>query len=714
MNQQKQRVELFVDGISCAHCTQTISRFLKDHGAEDIFVDLGRSRVSFTYNHASLNFPSLTQISASFLQMGFKVLQQAPAEKLSGTYTVLEIRAIIAIIFSIPLLLHMFLSWPILHSPWFQLSMLLPVLYVGFKQLLPSAIGSIKARAANMDVLILLGCLAALTYSLSGLVLGLGHQFMFFETAATIIAAVLLGNVLEQRALKSTSSSMIDLYSIQPKTALRLTNSKEGQNNEAEKIEQIDFKQIAINDILVVNQGDRVPVDGTITQTGSNVLNEVSLDESLLTGESRPIEKTIGDKLTAGSIVIKGNLYMRADAIGADTVLSKIIRLIEDAQGSKPSIQRLSDKISSIFIPLVMGISLLTFLLNLILGLGFQDALLRAIAVLVVACPCAMGLATPTAIIVGLGNAARKGIVIKGASILEELGRIKLFAFDKTGTLTEGNFVVSNLNVIERNESQIRSIVLALAQRSSHPISKSLALIFAHSTPWPLKEVKELNGLGVEGSDEAGSRFKLGSKKLVSNDSAHDLYLLENDRLICTIDIEDRLREDALQMIQKLNHLKIKTALVSGDRDSVCQKVAERLGIKEIYSEQTPAQKVALISKLSAKEPCAFVGDGINDAAALSVASVGISLGSATAQAIDSAQVVLLGNKLNSIVKLKSISSLTLSTIKQNLFWAFFYNILTIPLAAMGYLSPTIAAFSMVFSDLIVVANSIRLGFRMR
>ncbi len=473
----------------------------------------------------------------------------------------------------------------------------------------------------------------------------------------------------------------------------------------------MDVEEIQVGDILQINEGDSIPLDGKIIEGNGSV------DESMLTGESIPIDKKKGDNVVGASTLLSGNIQLEVRATGNETVLNKLIELVKTAQQDKPSIQRLADKISAIFVPVVLLISVLTLTISiLVFDISFQQALMNSIAVLVISCPCAMGLATPTAVMVGVGRVAKNGILIKGGQTLELFAGIKNIVFDKTGTLTSGAFKIKSINYLESDEARVNSLVFNLEQHSSHPIAKSIVEQLDHydrrnSLPKFVK-IEEHKGSGIIAEDEKGNNFQIGSFALASHltkDASHDVYLLENDKVIATIDIGDEIKESASESIKYLKSQGIESIILSGDKNEKVAAVANQLGIDQYYSEQLPEQKLSLIESLSSKEPTAMVGDGINDAPALAKATIGVSMSDASQVAIQSAQIVLLKGKLESLTQAFAISKHTLLTIKQNLFWAFAYNIVAIPIAAMGFLNPMWGALFMAFSDVVVIGNSIRL-----
>ncbi len=692
-------VNLTVEGMHCVNCAQTVEKSLRALGLETVSVD-------FASSQASVVLPSsigVDVVHAAIERAGFRVT--GPQASLAPTpwYAKLESLFVFCLLWTVPLMAHMFIDAPILHDPWFQFCLATPVFLVGLVYFGKSALGALRAGTSNMDVLIIVGVIAAYAYSTIGMLLHLGHGYLFFETAATIITIVLFGNVLEKRAIRRTTSAIQELSRLQTGTARKIVG-----DGPIDKVFEIDASEVIEGDNLLVNTGDRVPADGII------VSGDALVDESMISGESVPVEKQKGNPVVGGTIVFKGSFRMRATAIGEKSVLASIIRLVREAQTKRPQIQRLGDLVSSYFVPAVALIAVTTFGLSLwYLDLGFQESLLRAIAVLVVACPCAMGLATPTAVMVGLGKAARSGILVKGGDTLEQCAAIQKIIFDKTGTLTTGRFQIEKIDVFARDLDFVRSALVALEQHSSHPIARSLLSAFAGQKPLPLHDVQEIKGLGISGFHER-TQLRVGSKLILPKPLAqeYDLHLFEDETLVAGVKISDEVKPFGLETINQLRERHIAPVLLSGDRKEKCQTVARVLGISEIYAEQQPEDKVTVIERIEKSMPAAFVGDGINDAPSLSRSRVGISLSTATQAAIESAHVVLLRGELEQIVKLVDISRATLRTIKQNLFWAFFYNVLMIPMAAMGLLTPTLAAFSMAFSDVVVILNSLRLKAR--
>jgi Cu+-exporting ATPase len=576
-----------------------------------------------------------------------------------------------------------------------------------------SGFKSLKSGVPNMDVLIFIGSTSAFVYSVIAMWMYSGtmelHKYLFFETTATIITLVLLGNVFEHRSVKQTTTALRDLGAIQPNKA-KIVGLQLGK----ETITEIDYKDIMVGAILQVNTGDKIPVDGEI------ISGDASIDEAMITGESIPVDKSIADKVIGGTIVVSGSVRMRAESVGNETILAKIIELVKKAQQNKPDIQKLGDKISAIFVPVVLGLSIVTFIVNYFFvdfhSLNvLKESIMRSIAVLVISCPCAMGLATPTAVMVGIGRAAKMGILIKGGSTLEEFAKVKNIVFDKTGTLTTGNFKIKNIDTFnDVSENEVKDILFQTEQHSSHPIAKSIVtelkgIVISRK----LSNIKEEKGLGMSANDSDGAAYTVGSYRIASHltlDDMHSIYILKNNQLVATVDLQDEVKTNAKQLITGMQEAGLTTYMMSGDSKIKCESLAKELGINKTYSELLPSEKLEEIEKLVNSQPTAMVGDGVNDAPALAKATVGVSLSNATQVAIQSAQIVLLkSNDLAILNKAYLISKHSLITIKQNLFWAFFYNIIAIPLAAAGFLSPMVAALAMAFSDVIVIGNSIRL-----
>lgn len=677
----------------CNNCALSVHKLLEKKGFHDISVDFASEEVKFTTD----NDDSIKDAIKSIQGLGYKVVEDASTHK-ENFYEKIENKLIFCAIFTAPLLLAMLLPWHFLHDPIVQLILCLPVFAVGCLHFGKSAWNSLKGGVPNMDVLIFIGSSAAFIYSLVGTIEGLGMNYQFYETSATIITLVLLGNLFEKRSVTQTTSAVKDLVKIQLVNANRIVNGQ---------IEVISAKEVRPGDTLIVNTGDKIPVDGDVLS------GNASVNESMLTGESVPVEKGKYDKVIGGTIVEHGNITMMATKVGSNTVLSQIIELMKKAQAAKPRVQRLGDKVAAVFVPAVILISIVTYALTYFVGhAGMQRALMNAIAVLVISCPCAMGLATPTAVMVGLGRAAKNGILIKGGDTIESVTHAKYVVFDKTGTLTTGKFKVNNM-VVEGHAviELVRGIVMAIEERSNHPIARSLVAELK-SLPQQkviLRAVSEEKGLGMRAEDVEGNHYFLGSSKMKDSDGMFNIALYKNHSLLAQIELDDEIKPQSMQLIAALKNMGIVPVLLSGDKQSRCEKVAKAIGIHEVHGEKLPSEKLTVIDVYKNKGETVMVGDGINDAPALTQADIGISMNDSSQVAIQSAKVILLNTDLFSLVKFLQISRHTLLTIKQNLFWAFAYNVVAIPIAAMGFLSPMIGALAMAFSDVVVIGNSLRL-----
>ncbi len=702
------RIDWTVEGMTCANCAANINRYLEGLGLEDVQVNFSTKEVRFRIPEGK--DIDLKEVEQGLAKMGYRVVH---ADDEHTTFWTLERKLLFSALLTAPLLLNhllMVAGTPIraLEDPWVQLALCLPVYVLGFVHFGRSAWGSLKGGVPNMDVLIFIGSTAAFIYSLVGTFIG-NPDYIFYETAATIITLVLAGNYMEHRAVQQTTSAIMELSRLQVETARKLMPSG--------AVVTIPHDEVQVGDVLLVNEGDRIPTDGEVLE------GEVLVDESMLTGESVPVHKRPGDRVIGGSIVVEGQLEMTARAVGADTVLARMIELVKTAQQDKPSIQRLADRISAVFVPVVVTIALITFFGGwLVFSLSAKQALMNAIAVLVISCPCAMGLATPTAVMVGVGRMARQGILVKGGATVETFAHVRQFVFDKTGTLTTGRFRLAEVEVFGESQDKdaLLNLIWQLEQRSSHPVARSLVAELEGRVSGQnhlFAEVDERRGLGMVARSTDGHEWRLGSAALaaeagVTVPADYNLYLVRDGELVAALRIEDELKPDARAVIAALKARGCKAVLLSGDRREKVEAMARAVGIEEWYAEQLPEQKLAVIERLSAKEPTAMVGDGINDAAALARATVGVALSDGSNAAIESAQVVLLKGRLSHLVTAWDLAHLTLRTIKENLFWAFAYNVVAIPVAAMGYLNPMWGALFMAFSDVVVIGNSIRLRRR--
>ena len=709
------RTKVEVKGMTCASCAQGISRQLLKEGLKDVEIDFEAGIVEVKLE----NNITIKQLIDIINRLGYTAkLPGMPANdhgfSLYDLTNKLENKLIIALVFTVPLLLHMFVHFSLLHNPVFQMICCIPVFFIGYIHFGKSALGSIKAGHPNMDVLVMLGSGAAFVYSLYGTIFLYGKpesdQFLFYETSATIITFLLLGNLIEKRSLKKTQSAVEELTKIQPIKAHKIDNPL----TQHEQIREVPADHLHINDLILIQHGERVPADGLIYEGGG------VMDESMMTGESLPVNKGINDLVLAGTILMEGNLKVIVQKVSGETVLSRMIEMVKKSVSRKPAIQRTGDKVSEVFVPSVVILSILVFLYYIVLtDVETSTALLRSIAILVISCPCAMGLATPTAVAVGIGRSARNGILIKGGDTLERLSNIDMIVFDKTGTLTTGKIRLKD-EIFFKEPAFAKSLTGILEQYSSHPFAKLLAELYSNEMAarrLQFEEIKEIPGQGVKAREKGSQQsYFIGTKEFaMANDAPDDfqVYLTDGNETLAVWSFEDTLRPEAIEVIAFLKQSGLKTVLLSGDKQVVCENIAATTGIDTIYSDKLPHEKAILIGELSKNHNIAMVGDGINDAAALASSSVGIAMGGGADISIKTAEIVLLGKKdLNSLIAARNLSQMTLTTIRQNLAWALAYNLVAIPLAGMGYLSPIIASLSMAFSDVVVIGNSLRLHFR--
>jgi P-type Cu+ transporter len=693
-----------VEGMDCANCALAITKYLEKQGMQQVKVNPVVGDVVFDLVEAG-NKESLQK---GIERLGYKVVQETAAAttKVQSQSVNKFLRYTLwCLPFTLVLMLHMLDPWVHVHwlmNGWVQFALCLPVFLIGMSYFGKSAWNSIRNGVPNMNVLVAIGATAAFGYSLIGTIAHWGHDFLFYETAATIITLVFLGNYMEEASIHKTQSALQKLAKKQTVMATMIAFDDQHQE-QLFPIENIHLKN---GDLVLIKSGEQVPTDCKI------LWGQASVNESIITGESLPVEKKAKDLLVGGSLMADGNVKAIVTAEAKHSVLSNIIDLVKKAQGDKPPVQLMADRISAIFVPAVLIIALLTFIGNYIYLESFTPALMRSIAVLVIACPCAMGLATPAAIAVGLGRAARQGILFRNARSLEQFKDIQQIVFDKTGTLTTGNFSIRGYSILDANISDdvFKRIVYSLEKYSNHPIAQCITRAWKTKDLVRWNKVEEQKGIGMYAVDATGDRWMAGSQKIASTQAGgHNIYITRNEQLIGWIDVEDEIRPEAKEVVAYFQNQGIKTILLSGDRKEHCARLAEHLGIQAYMAEQSPQEKLSTIAALTASKPTAMVGDGINDAPALAKATVGISLSDASQVAMQTADVVLMNNGLAQLPLAIGLGKHTYITIKQNLFWAFIYNLIAIPVAAFGFLNPAIAALTMGLSDVILAINSVRL-----
>ncbi|MEO7714595.1 MAG: heavy metal translocating P-type ATPase [Capsulimonas sp.] len=718
---------LDIQGMHCASCVGRIERMLgKVPGVEHADVNLATNRARVTYDPGQATMDAMV---AAVEKAGFgasPVTSKRPQVEDVPKRDAALVNLIGSAVLTLPVLVLSMtgMTAPSMEkmgqTPWmlWTFALLTAIVVFGFgRQFFAGAWSALRhGGASTMDTLVAIGSSAAYFYSLAELFTA-GHPQTYFETSATIVTLILMGRWLEGRARRRATDAIRSLAALAPKTAYLV--GSDGSERE------IPLDQIQPGDVLRVRPGEKIAVDGVVTEGNS------SIDEAMLTGESMPVDKATGDSVIGGTINVAGSLLYQATATGDATVLAQMVRMVEEAQGSKAPVQRLADSVSAVFVPAVLGIALLTFLVWFFaLHAGVAGALAPAVAVLVIACPCALGLATPTAIMVGTGRGATLGVLIKNGEALERAHQIGRVVFDKTGTVTEGRPVVTDIVIYgDWKRGEMLNLAAAAERPSEHPLARAIvAQADAEGLPGTSREFISLPGLGVRATVD-GRAVLVGTVGLfeesgvpLRDDVTGDLARLEAEgktAMLVAVDggvagivaVADTVRPGAKEALARLASMGISVALLTGDSPRVAQAVASELGIADVRAGVRPDGKVAALREWRADgdRPIAMVGDGVNDAPALAQADLGIAMGRAADAAMEAADVTLLRADLNGVADAIALSRTTMKIIRQNLFWAFIFNIVGIPMAAFGLLSPMIAALAMAFSSVTVVTNSLRL-----
>ena len=730
------KIILRIEGMSCSACSNGLEKYLnKQEGIKSASVNLVMANALIEFDE---NVLDQKKIEAFVKQAGFKSLgiynnqiEEHRNKREKITFILFGMLAIILLYISMG---HM-LGLPIIskldmHESPMAYAIVLFVLTTMFLiygfDIIKNGVKNIIHKAPNMDTLVTIGVISSYIYSVYGMIMILRGNYhyvenLYFESSAIVIFFIKLGRYVDSISKDKTKEAIKKLVQITPNTAIVKVNGEE---------KEVTLDEINKGDIVICHAGGKIAVDGEIIE------GKAHLDETFITGESKPVSKTVGNKVIAGSINYDGYLEYKAEKIGKESTISEIVRLVVEATNTKAPIARVADTVSGYFVPVVIILAIITFVIYLLLGLGFNNAINTFVTVLVVACPCALGLATPLAIVVSEGMCAENGILVKKSEILENAQKVNTIVFDKTGTLTYGNLKIANIfNYSDLENGQLLKIVGSVESKSNHPISKAFVDYLKENKIELLEvqEFKDISGYGITGKID-NEEIVLGNAKIldlfnIENNHLEDekklaengnsiVYVVRNKSIIAIIGVNDIVRENAKKVIDRLNKNKIETIMLTGDNQKTADIIAESIGISNVISNVLPSQKSEIIKKLKEdNKKVMMCGDGINDSPALANADIGVSINSGTDIAMDSADVILMNDDLNRILDLIQISKKTIKNIKQNLFWAFFYNSLMIPVS-MGVLkpigisiNPMIAGFTMVISSLTVILNALRLKY---
>jgi len=724
---------LKITGMHCASCARIVEKNLsKEQGIKSAEVNFATEKAEIKYDSSIINPDKIRKI---VIDSGYNVVDNFSEEKNDTKRQkekAMKIELIVSSILTFPVFIRMFWMWMIpgeflgvSMTNWVQHNLSFLVVFIFGWQFHSTAFKQLIKKQASMDTLVSLGTLAAHLYSVWAM---FNNQHVYFESSATITSLILLGKFMELKSKNRASRAMEKLLELSAKKAIVLLDGKEIET---------DVDVIELNNIVVIKPGEKIALDGEI------IFGETSIDESMLTGESLPVNKKIGDKIYSGTININGIIHLRVTKKSGETMLSQIIKTVEEAQNFKAPIQKLADKISGIFVPIVIIISLITFVGWMIATKNFEISMINAVAVLIIACPCALGIATPIAIMVGTSVGSNNGILIKSGENFEKAKKVDAVAFDKTGTLTEGKPTVTE--IFSNNESweienkksitdpllqKIIKIGGSLAKNSNHPISKAIFNVSQEKNIElaTMENFTEILGKGVSASCQTHkTKLFLGNLVLLKENNLVDentekmikkyqdkpgtiSFVVHGGIVLGGFIIKDRIKKSAKEAIQKIKSLNLEPILISGDNRITTKAVAKELGIEKYFSEVLPQDKQKEIKKIQAMgKKIIFVGDGINDAPSLIQADLGIAMGSGTDIAKESGDIIIIKNDPLKVYEAIKLSQKTFAIIKQNLFWAFFYNVLAIPLAVAGMVNPMIGALAMAFSDVTVIGNSLRI-----
>lgn len=721
---QAQETELRLTGMTCAACAARIEKGLNDLDGVEAAVNFASEKAAISFDPVRLSVEDLIEKVET---IGYKAKEAGDEYEAESREKEKEIRSlrntfIVSALLSLPLFMAMIAgvfridSFMFLHLPLLQLILATPVQFVIGFRFYRNGFHSLKSGSPGMDVLVAMGTSAAYLFSIyNGFFRsyeGMGGPELYFEASAIIITLVLLGRYFEAVSKGKTSEAIKKLMGLKPKTARVLRNNMEIE---------IPLGDVIPGDLVILKPGERVPVDGVVEK------GESSVDESMITGESMPVDKTEGCEIIGGTINKNGALVFRATKVGRDTVLSQIIQVVEEAQATKAPIQRIADRVAGIFVPTVLGIAALTFLIWFFAFGNLGMGLISTVAVLVIACPCALGLATPTAIMVGTGKGAENGILIKSGESLERAHKLDAIVLDKTGTITKGKPSVTDILPLNGvSDDELLNLAAAMESKSEHPLGEAIVTAAAGRELVTPSSFQALPGRGITGRI-SGNDMLVGTAKLmrergveIRQVESHSRKLEEqgktavhvsrNGEIIGIIAVADTVKETSPEAVLRLKEMGLEVHMITGDNRRTAEAIAKSVGIDNIMAEVLPENKAAAVKTLQEKGfTVAMVGDGINDSPALVTADIGIAIGTGTDIAIESSDITLMKGELTEIPTALKLSKATMKKIKQNLFWAFFYNIIGIPIAAVGLLSPIIAGAAMAFSSVSVVSNSLSL-----